>query len=330
MWFAAGGAVHFGLAAGGDRRDWPGVIALDNAAGFVRALAHARSVSLTSYILNDGAVLRGLEAAAKRGADVRVRLERDPFDDPDGVLHRQNAAALAALRAAGAAATETRSGEPMLHLKAAVVDGVAWLDDRNWAGGSAERIVRDTDPDDVAAVVSAVAGGRGGDGHLATTKSGAQRLEADVIAHAGDGPLAVESESFGNGAIYDALLHRAEAHRPTRLIVAGRELAEAGNHTERAHLARLASLGVQIRAGDPRHGDLDEKLAVGPDDAWVGSANATYARGAMGAQGDWGIATREPAVRAGLQAAFERNWAAARPVVDALFDHQVECIIIGG
>ncbi len=291
------------------------MIALDTAAGFVRALAHARSVSLTSYILNDGPVLRGLLAAAKRGADVRVRLERDPLDDVAGTLHRRNAAALAALQAAGAVAAPTRSGEPVLHLKAAVVDRVAWLDDRNWAGGGAERIVRDSDRADVAAVASAITGGRGGDGHLATTKSGAQRLEADIIARAGAAPLAVESESFGNGTIYDALLHRAEAHRPTRLLVAGRELAEAANHTERAHLARLAALGVEIRAGDPRRGDLDEKLAVGSGDAWVGSANATYARGAMGAQRDWGIATRDPAVRAGLQAAFERNWAAGRAVV---------------
>ena len=98
----------------------------------------------------------------------------------------------------------------------------------------------------------------------------------------------MESESFGNGPIYNALLHRPEAHLPTRLIVAGREVAEPGNHTERAHLSRLAALGVAVRAGDPKHGDLDEKLAVaGDDDAWVGSANATYARGINGAQRDW-------------------------------------------
>ena len=281
------------------------VIALDSAAGFIQTLATAQRIALTAYTLREGPVLHALEAAARRGAEVRVRLERDPLDDAAGSLHRANAAALADLQAAGAAAEATEPGEPVLHLKAAVVDGTAWLDDRNWASGGAERIVRDSDADDVAAVASAVAGGPGADGHLATTKSGAQRLEADVIAAAGSGPLLVESESFGNGAIYNALLHRAQAHMPTRLIVAGREVAEAGNRTERAHLTRLAALGVDVRVGKPRSGDLDEKLAVADGDAWVGSANATYARGPLGAQRDWGIATRDPAICDGLRTAFE-------------------------
>jgi len=290
------------------------VIALDTAAGFIGTLGNAHRIALTAYTLHAGRVLGALEAAARRGADVRVRVEGDPLDDAAGTLHRANVAALAALRAAGAHAEATRPGEPVLHLKAAVVDGVAWLDDRNWAGGGAERIVRDTDAADVAAVASAVAGGPGADDHLATTKAGAQQLEAGMVARAGDAPLALESESFGNGAIYNALLHRAEAHLPTRLIVAGREVAQAGNRTERAHLARLAALGVEVRAGDPRRGDLDEKLAVAGGEAWVGSANATYARDAYGAQRDWGLATREPGVVDGLRAAFERNWAAARPL----------------
>jgi hypothetical protein len=268
--------------------------------------------------LRDGPVLDALVAAARRGAEVWVRLERDPLDDAAGTLHQANAASIATLRAAGASAEATKRGEPVLHLKAAVVDGTAWLDDRNWAAGGAERILRDSDADDVAAVRSAVAGGRGADGHLATTKSGAQRLEADVIGRADATPLVVESESFGNGTIYEALLRRAEAQLPTRLIVAGREVAEAGNHTERAHLAHLAALGVAVRAGDPKHGDLDEKLAVAGDDGWAGSANATYARGDAGAQRDWGMATREPTIVDGLRASFERNWAHALPLAEVI------------
>ena len=294
------------------------MIALTTAAGFVRTLNSARNIALTAYTLQPGPVLDALTAAARRGAQVNVRLERDPLDDAAGTLHQDNGAALAALRTAGAQAAATGPGEPVLHLKAAVVDGTAFLDDRNWAGGGAQRILQDTDADDVAAVTSAVAGGPGSDGHLATTKSGAQRLEADVIAAAGSAPLVVESESFGNGTIYDALLHRAKSHEPIRLIVAGREVAESGNRTERAHLTHLAALGVEVRVGDPRHGDLDEKLAVAEHDAWVGSANATYARGADGAQRDWGLATRQPEIGDALRAAFERNWTAARPLADAV------------
>jgi len=290
------------------------MIALDSITGFVSTLQHARSIALTAYTLREGRVLSALEAAARGGADVRVRLERDPLDDPAGTLHRENAAAIAALRAAGATAEPTGPAEPVLHLKAAVVDGVAWLDDRNWASGGAERILRDDDAGDVAVVTAAVAGAPGADGHLATTKAGALLLEAGVIRAAGAAPLLVESEAFGTGTIYNALLHRAQAHEPTRLIVAGREVAEAGNSAERARLAHLAALGVEVRVGDPKRGDLDEKLAVAGDECWVGSANATYARDSFGAQRDWGVASRKPGIVDGLRATFERNWQAARPL----------------
>ena len=290
------------------------MIALAATAEFTAAVERARSVALTSYTLRRGPVLGALIDAARRGADVRVRLERDPLDDRAGTLHRENAAALAALRQAGAHAESTGSGEPVLHLKAAVVDGVAWLDDRNWAGGGAERIVRDTGADDVSAVTRAVAGCSGSDGHLGTTKAAAVRLEAGVVAAAGAAPLDVETESFGPGTMYDALLHRAKAGLPTRLIVAGREAGESGNARERTELAHLASLGVEVRIGDVKRGDLDEKMAVTSRDAWLGSANATYARGVFGEQRDWGIATREPQLVDTLRSAFQTNWNRALPL----------------
>jgi hypothetical protein len=288
------------------------MIALDTAAGFVRALQHSRSVALSSYTLRPGEVVDALAAAARRGAAVRVRIERDPFDDPTGRLHRADAAALAELRAAGAAAVTTRPGEPVLHLKAAVVDGTAWLCDRDWAAGGAEQILRDTDPEDVAAVGSAAAGGPGAGRHLATTKSGALQLEAALIRDAGNAPLLVETEAFGTAALYRALLQRGAAGLPTRLIVAGREVGEGRNRGEAARLRRLEAAGIAVRVGDRGPRDLNEKLAIAAGTAWLGSANATWAGGAAGAQRDWGLTTREPAVVDGLRAAFERNWSAAR------------------
>jgi len=191
---------------------------------------------------------------------------------------------------------------------------VAWLDDRNWAAAGAQHLIRDTDGDDVAAVTSAVAGGPGRDGHLATTKAGALALEADVIAAAGAAPLAVESESFGSGLVYDRLLERARAGQPTRLIVAGREFGEPANRRERAELAHLAALGVEVRVGPVRGDELDEKMALAAGDVWLGSANATFARGPDGEQRDWGLATRAPAIGDELRGAFEANWAVARPL----------------
>ena len=293
-------------------------LTLESPAALVAAFAGARDISLIAYTLREGTVREALVDAAHAGASVRVRLERDPLDDAAGTLHRANAESVSVLRAAGAVASETAAGEPTLHLKAAVVDGVVWLSDRNWAGAGPERILRDTDADDVAAITAAVAGGPGADGHLGTTKAGALRLEVDVIERAGTAPLAVESESFGDGPIYNALLHRAQAAEATRLVVAGRELSETAGGREERRLRRLAALGVDVRVGDPARGDLDEKMAIAAGDAWLGSANATYARGAYGQQRDWGLATRAPAIGAALTAAFDRNWQSARPLADAL------------
>ena len=80
----------------------------------------------------------------------------------------------------------------------------------------------------------------------------------------------------------------------------------------------VAALGVEVRVGNPKSGDLDEKLAVAGDDGWVGSANATYARGAAGAQRDWGMATREPVIVDGLRTAFERNWSRAVALAEVI------------
>ncbi len=294
-------------------------IALSAIGVFAAAVARAHSVDLASYTLPTGAVRDALIVAARAGAGVRVRLERDPFDGGGGQLHRANADAIAELTAGGVDAALTSAGEPALHMKAALVDGVAWLDDRNWAGDGRETVVRDTDPEDVAVLGLALhgedgAGGGAGTG-LQTTKAGAQAAEMAVVRGAGVAPLAVESESFGNGAIYNALLARALAGEPTRLLVAGREAADPGprGETERRRLTRLAALGVEVRTGNPAGRDLDEKLAVTPAAAWAGSANATYAHGAAGDQRDWGLALREAPLVDGLRAAFEANWSEARP-----------------
>lgn len=290
-------------------------IALSSVAAFTAAVAGAHRIDFASYTLAGGSVRDALETAARSGAWVRVRLEREPFDDPAATLHRANAKSLACLAAAGADAALTRPGEPVLHLKAAVVDGVAWLDDRNWAGpGSHATILRDDEPGDVAALGVVLAGGPAVGAQLATTKAEAQRRELDVVRAAGSAPLALATESFGTSEIAAALLARASAGGPTRLLVAGREAAEQNlsGKRERVQLAKLAALGVEVRTSDPAGRDGDEKLAVTAGVAWVGSANATFAHGASGKQRDWGLAIREPQVVDGLRAAFEADWQAAR------------------
>ena len=52
------------------------------------------------------------------------------------------------------------SEQTPFHLKAAVCDGVAYLDDRNWTKRGPEIVIADDAPDDVALVRDALAGAR--------------------------------------------------------------------------------------------------------------------------------------------------------------------------
>lgn len=300
-------------------------IELASVAAFVAAVGGARSVDFAAYTLGSGITRDALLAAAQAGAHVRVRLERDPFADAAGGLQQANARVIDELARAGADAALTPPGAPMLHMKAALIDGVAWLDDRNWANAGPQTVVRDDDPADVVAVDAALRGVTAVPaGALRTTKAGAQELQVALIRTAGDQPVCLETESFGNGAVYSALLARARAGEPTRLLVAGREAAEPGPRglREVRRLKRLAALGVAVRTSGSRGTELDEKLTVTPMAAWVGSANATYACGLAGDQRDWGMRTDQMPLVDGLRAAFERNWSQAKPLGDRAISQQ--------
>jgi len=81
--------------------------------------------------------------AAERGAHVAVTLQADPYRNPDGKRDNREAARL--LSTAGAEVTLLPSTRAPFHLKAAVCDGVAYLDDRNWTARGPEMVIADDD-----------------------------------------------------------------------------------------------------------------------------------------------------------------------------------------
>jgi hypothetical protein len=268
------------------------------------ALAGAREVEVSAYVLDRREpVVKALEAAAQRGARVRVRLEGKPYSDHDGAMAKQNRALAAELRGCGAVVTLAGSGSEPVHMKAALVDGVAYLDDRNFPPSGRDTVVATSDPDDVAVVRAALQGVPGSDAHLATEKAGALRLEAQAIAQGRGDRVDVESEGFGLSVISKALRQRALGGAAVRLLVAQQEFGQARTQ-ERQAIARLVAAGGCVRVGRS-----NEKLCVAGDVGWVGSANATYAAPML----DWGMQTRAAPVLDALQAAFDRNWAAAVP-----------------
>ena len=254
-------------------------------------------------------IVGALEVAAQRGAEVHVRIDGEPYRDEGGAIARASAAAARELRAHGVDATVVT--DRGIHLKAAVVDGRAFLDDRNWTASGHDTIVTSDDADDVALVRDAIeTGGTGVDGHLATSKYEALRLESEMIAAGSSGPVDVASEGFGYSKTYSALRDRARAGGAVRLIVSQNELRESHVTEERRALRALAKVGVKIRVGSSRSGVGNEKLAVAGGQAWVGSANATY-----GGDSDWGLRTSDPRLVGALQQRFDDNWRASRPYV---------------
>ncbi len=277
-------------------------------ATLVAAIARASRAEVSAYVLGARSpIVRALESAADRGAQVSVRLEGAPYGggrSDDGMAARNRATAEALARH-GVAVRLTAPDDASTHMKAAVVDGTAFLDDRNWPSDGSDTILTTDEPADVALVTTAFEGVPGSGGHLATEKSAALALEAAAIAGRSGDRVEVESETFGFSSVSKALYARARAGAHVRLLVSTREFA-AGGRTERSALHRLAGAGVEIRLTAN-----DEKLCVAGDRAWAGSANATFAPAPTL---DWGMVTSNAATVRGIDAAFERNWRAGTAV----------------
>lgn len=202
------------------------MLQLTSTGAVVDQIAHARDIVAEAYTLH-GPVLFALEEAARRGAGVHVRLEGRPFDDPKGGLAAENARLAAQLRGCGADATLAHP----LHAKALDIDGVLYLDEKNWRRN--DLVLREND--------ATKAGG------IATIKHEALAREAQLLSDSRRGDDAVvESESFGCcNAVYGALSRLARDGASPRLLVAQRELR--GNKREAHVLEKLVNDGVRVR-----------------------------------------------------------------------------------
>lgn len=279
------------------------MIAVSSTGQLIAAIQGARDVTLSAYVLRPGPVLEALESAERRGARVTVRLEGRPYGDPSGELLRDNQAAVSVLTQLGGDARlqdagGTAHGSP-LHMKAAVVDGAAFLDDRNWPSDGHDFIVRDSFASDTGAVLGALQGDRPKPSRLFWTDKGdALAGEARMLYDASHtSGVEIESESFGySRKMYGAIEFLAAHHVPVRLLVSVRDL----NPKEQSALDRLRQAGVKVRTCD-----LDEKMALADGRAWIGSSNATFG---VDDQIDWGLRTDAPNVLAALHRRFEQNW----------------------
>jgi hypothetical protein len=275
-------------------------LSLSSVPAVLARIRSAHDVAFGSYFLTRGRMRNALAAAARGGAHVTVTLQKNPYG-ASGERAPDNAASARLLRRAGAHVSLLERETTPFHVKAAVCDGVAYLDDRNWTNRGPEIVIADDDPRDVKAVRNALAGRGGGDGvALAMRKDTAQQREIAIIDRARHAPVIVETERVGESALTTALRRHARAGAPTTLVLgrAPRDYSQREAQT----IARLVGDGVLIRWRG-----TNQKLALAGDTAWIGSANATNTFGCGGDQLEWGLETKDPVLVGAVRTELRRD-----------------------
>jgi phosphatidylserine/phosphatidylglycerophosphate/cardiolipin synthase-like enzyme len=273
------------------------------------ALKKAHKVTFSSYFLKPGAVEDGLIAAAKRHADVQVRLDGNLYGG-SRVRERDNRAAVAALEKAGAHVKLVHLNDndgPAMHIKAAVCDGAAFLDDCNWTRGR-DAIVRDDTRSHVRAVRDAILGRTAARaGHLSLTKIDSLRAEAVALRTRPSREVDVETEYLGASTQVSSVLHALLAkHVRCRVLVSERAFNESSNTAAQAR--KLAQAGADVRVVA-----ASDKLAVSGSHAWIGSANATSPFPRPGDL-EWSLSSTDPHLVHALRARFMAHWRQARAI----------------
>jgi phosphatidylserine/phosphatidylglycerophosphate/cardiolipin synthase-like enzyme len=272
-------------------------VSVTNVPAVAEAVARAHDVILSAYVLSPfGRMTRALGDAARRGAQVHVVLD----GAVEGSIARSNQATAQRLREEGARVDLTSWP---LHAKIAVVDGLLYLTDRNWASrGVSEFVVRDDEAMDKAIALRAVLGRPGTNDHFSTRKRDALALEARMIQQSSSSSVEVETEAFSPGTEVEAAIRESAEHGGVvRLLIDEREYRQSSR--EQRTITSLMVAGVQVRVGR-----VSEKLAITGDDAWAGSANMTPG---VPDQIDWGLRMPESLVHV-IATQFDRNWREAQ------------------
>jgi|SRR5579884_657226 len=282
------------------------MVRLSSTAEMLAALRSASSVTFSAYMLRPGPVEQALAAAARRGASVRVRLEGDLWGGTRA-MNAANLRSVQALQRSGADAKIVHrpgAGGPALHMKAAVCDGAAFLDDCNW-NASGDTVIEDTSRAHVRAVrEAALQHGGARCGNLALDKAHAIAREAALLRAPRVQTVRLESEALHPCAVTARLRQLARAGVRVRVLLSQR--CVRGDPATLSEVRSLQRDGVVFRVA--RSG---EKFAVAGNRAWVGSADATGTR-FDGDRIEWAIATRDANIVGALRRRFTERWRASK------------------
>jgi PLD-like domain len=284
------------------------MVSLSSTASMIRAIDTAGNVTFSAYVMRrQSAVEKALMRAAARGARVSVRLN-GYFNAHNGTPHMyaDNVEAVAALKDAGVDARLVHSADndgPALHIKAAVCDRIAYLDDCNWIG-SDETVVCVDGKADVKAIRKAASYVQPKAHVVQLSKAPAIKSEAALL-RSSPGGADVIAEELGKSPVLNALKKLARAHGKVRLLIS----PGGAKGTYRDAVQQLIGAGAQVRVSG-----RTEKFAVSRDGrAWLGSANPTSIK-VDGNQFEWGLRTQDSKIVRALESRFNSVWRDAYPL----------------
>ncbi len=267
------------------------------------AITSGHNVCLSAYVFTS-AMFSALDAAAKNGEKVTVVLPNEEKSSDSG-----DASTLQSDGATIVWDPGSPSDNP-LHAKLAIVDGVAYLDGRNW--DTTDVTITDGVSADYAAIENALNLSPTSSTNLDTLKSNAIAREDAFINGAGvKSGVTVQfmSESFGSDtSTVTALENAAEAGATVQVIVLSSD--ESGNSTEQSALNAMKADGVQIRL-NPASGSEKMTLISNQSTAWFGSANATTSSTTATDYIDWGMTVTSASVISTLQSYFSTTWSSS-------------------
>jgi len=255
------------------------------------------SITVAAYAMSPTSVLaRKLAAASDRGATVAVSVDGHAF----GGAARSNDELARMLSAHNVRIHYT---DRPSHIKAAVINGVVYLADRNFVASRNEIVVQDSIPQDRPIVERAMLGFPGSNDHLWTRKADALAAEARVLATRASRNVDFESESFGAGTpVFTQLMHRAKMGDTVRVLLGESIYRESMTSQHAAQLLMRAHVSVRLTTAN-------EKMLIDGPDVFFGSANAT--RG-IPDQMEFGIAMRDQDLATKLREKFGDEWTDAR------------------
>jgi PLD-like domain len=286
------------------------MVSLASTAAMVSSLQSAHDVTFSSYFLKPGPVEEALVAAARRrGVRVHARLEATLYGGSSRMTAQTRSAfkSLQKVHADVRAVHARDTDGPALHIKAAVCDGVAFLDDRNW-NMYGDTVLRDDTPSHVRAIRDAILHQHtAGVGRLALRKGDALQAEAHMLSASHTRVVDVETEFLGGTGVSKTLRELRARGVRCRLLISERAYKHDCKTTHTAAQS-LAGTGVDVRLVT-----ASGKIAIAGTHAWVGSANATSIYPHADAV-EWSLTTSDKRVLRTLKKRFDMRWKAATPL----------------